>query len=59
MKYSVKPLRSNGDKMLLGITAIGQFALGMLDYEIIVYEPVSKIGSAGSFNPNPIPVVTV
>lgn len=45
--------------MLLGITAIGMFALGMMEDEIIVYEPVSKIGSSGSFNPNPIPVVTV
>lgn len=44
--------------MLLGITPIGMFALGMMEDEIIVYEPVSKIGSSGNSITNPIPVVT-
>ena len=43
--------------MLLGITAIGMFALGMMEEEIIEYEPVSKIGSNGNYISNPVPVV--
>lgn len=42
--------------MLLGNSAIGEFALGMIELEVIEYEPVSKIGASGSFNPNPVPV---
>jgi hypothetical protein len=44
--------------MLLGNSAIGQFALGMIGDEVVIYKPISKIGASGSFNPNPIPVFT-
>lgn len=45
--------------MLLGISAVGQFALGMFGDEVILYNPISKIGSSGSYNSNPILVSTI
>lgn len=45
--------------MLLGNSAIGQFALGMLGNDLVVYKPLSKIGAASSFNPNPALIVTI
>lgn len=45
--------------MLLGNSAIGEFALGMFGQDVIIYLPLSKIGASGSFNPNPTPVITI
>ena len=44
---------------MVGITAVGMFAVGMMSMDIAVYEPVSKIGGTSTFTANPQPFVTV
>lgn len=38
---------------MLGMSAIGEFAVAMLGLEAVIYEPVSRLGGMSSFTESP------